>query len=135
MPLSSPSQLFLMASTFDIGGDSRNNKNLVSDCPGGGGGFTVTLSGPWTKTPTLVPRSNPLTNSRRYFFTDNTIIVNLCCFGVSYNTQVGIFQFRAEFLCKSTPRRLLSTSHPVEDIHQCYSIIIVCYSKLYLCNY
>ena len=23
-----------------------NNKNLVSDCPGGGG--TVTLSGPWT---------------------------------------------------------------------------------------
>ena len=24
-----------------------NNKNLVSDCPGGG--CTVTLSGPWTK--------------------------------------------------------------------------------------
>ena len=24
-----------------------NNKNLVSDCPGGGG-CTVTLSGPWT---------------------------------------------------------------------------------------
>ena len=36
-----------MASTFDIGGGPRNNKNLVSDCPGGGG-CTVTLSGPWT---------------------------------------------------------------------------------------
>ena len=26
-----------MASTFDIGGGPRNKKNLVSDCPGGGG--------------------------------------------------------------------------------------------------
>ena len=39
---------FLMASTFDIRGGPMNNKNLVSDCPGGGGGCTVTLSGPWT---------------------------------------------------------------------------------------
>ena len=29
---------FLMASTFDIGRGPGNNKNLVSDCPGGGGG-------------------------------------------------------------------------------------------------
>ena len=29
---------FLMASTFDIRGGPMNNKNLVSDCPGGGGG-------------------------------------------------------------------------------------------------
>ena len=29
---------FLMASTYDIGGGPRNKKNLVSDCPGGGGG-------------------------------------------------------------------------------------------------
>ena len=28
---------FLMASTFDIRGGPMNNKNLVSDCPGGGG--------------------------------------------------------------------------------------------------
>ena len=27
---------FLMASTFDIRGGPMNNKNLVSDCPGGG---------------------------------------------------------------------------------------------------
>ena len=26
-----------MASTFDIGGSPRSKKNLVSDCPGGGG--------------------------------------------------------------------------------------------------
>ena len=39
---------FLMASTFDIRGGPMNNKNLVSDSPGGGGGCTVTLSGPWT---------------------------------------------------------------------------------------
>ena len=36
-----------MASTFDLGGGPRSKKNLVSDCPGGGG-CTVTLSGPWT---------------------------------------------------------------------------------------
>ena len=36
-----------MASTFNIGGGPRSKKNLVSDCPGGGG-CTVTLSGPWT---------------------------------------------------------------------------------------
>ena len=37
----SPSQLFLMASNFDIRGGPRNNNNLVSDCPGGGGGGGV----------------------------------------------------------------------------------------------
>ena len=44
----------LMASTFDIGGGPRNNKNLVSDCPWGGGGCTETLSGPWTRKGTEV---------------------------------------------------------------------------------
>ena len=39
---------FLMASTFVIRGGPMNNKNLISDCPGGGGGCTVTLFGPWT---------------------------------------------------------------------------------------
>ena len=38
-----------MAWTFDIGGGPGNKKNLVSDCPGGGG-CTVTLSGPLTIT-------------------------------------------------------------------------------------
>ena len=44
-----PSDFYLMASTFDIGGGLMISKNLVSDFFLGGG-CTVTLSGPWTNT-------------------------------------------------------------------------------------
>ena len=46
--IGSPSDLYLMASTFDIRGGLMSKKNLVSDFHGWG--CTVTLSGPWTNT-------------------------------------------------------------------------------------